>query len=759
MESAAVKMMPHFFKTLKPRRSEIRLALIFLGLILIPSGLLGYFSWRAIENEKLLARERLGESYRQFARLAAHEIDLELEEVEKQWSNTVKEIFKKNDRRPSAEELAQLAEKNSLIAACFLFTAPGRIAYPPGLVLPQESAAPETLRSESLVREHELFDKLVAAAEELEYRAFDLDGAVAVYREILSKVSSPQLRGMAESYIGRALQKKGDWPAALTTFQNLLAEYGEVRDLNKMYLRFLAQYQAAVCLENMAQDQQAVETLLGLNRDLLERSDAISRQQYADFLEQTQLLAMRLLASPQLPDPARYQARFDALAEQSKKHLSQKYFLQLLDRQLNKVVIDRKTYRARFRYISDATDHEPFLLAYHFLPDASRNYVAGLVGLQIDVAQLRRLLLPIFHRHLRSGDEVTLTLRNDKGDYVIGRAEPEHTLIAAQNLSAPFDFWQVAVYVSDTRQPPPRSDFRTALGLWLISLLLLSIFLGAFFFVRQARQQAHLSRMKSTFVSNVSHELRTPLASIKMLAELLEMQLSGRPAPPVENYKEKAVQYLGVIRRECDRLGRLIENVLNFSKIERGFKQYNFEYEDPASVLRLAVESFRPHAEAEGFSLAVDLDENLPELRLDADAVSQVMLNLLSNAMKYSGEVKEIRVHAYRDGAAVAVEVADRGIGIAAAEIPKIFDDFYRVDQTLGAAKQGGMGLGLTLARHIVRAHGGDITVRSEAGKGSRFIFTLPIPADETVPPSNGEANQRGERFAPAAVEIPQKVN
>ncbi len=751
MESAAVKMLNAVIKTLKRRRSEIRLALVFLGLIIVPSGLLGYFSWRAIENEKLLAHERLEESYHQFARLAAREIDLELEGVEKRWSSAVREIFKKNDRRPGVDDLARLAQNDSLIAACFLLTAPGRVEYPPGLVVQNEGAAFEPLQSESLVREHELFKKLAAAGEELEYRVYDLDGAIAVYREILSKVSDSRLRGMAASYIGRSLQKKGEWQAALTTFQKLLAEYAEVRDLYQMYLRFLAQYQIAVCLENMGRDREAVETLLALNQDLLQRSDTISRQQYSDFLGQIQTLARRLLVAPDLPEAARYKARFEALAEQNKKRLSQKYFLQLLDRQLSKVVVERKSYRARFRYISDDTDREPFLLAYHFLPDAGRNYVSGLLGLQIDLNRLRQHLLPAVYRHLRSGEYAMLTIRNEKGDAVIGQPEPNHTLITTQNLSAPFDFWQVAVYVSDSHRVSRRWDFRTALGLWLISLLLLSIFLGAFFFIRHARRQAYLSQMKSTFVSNVSHELRTPLASIKMLAELLEMQLAGRPAPPLENYKEKAGQYLSVIRRECDRLGRLIENVLDFSTLERGFKQYNFEYEDPAAVLHMAIESFRPHAEAQGFVLAVEVAENLPELRLDADAVSQVVLNLLSNALKYSDEVKEIYVRAYRDGTVVAVEVADRGIGIDAAEIPKIFNDFYRVDQTLSAQKQGGMGLGLTLARHIVRAHGGDITVRSEVGKGSTFTFTLPIPSDELAASRNGEAKE-AEQHAETAL-------
>jgi two-component system phosphate regulon sensor histidine kinase PhoR len=157
----------------------------------------------------------------------------------------------------------------------------------------------------------------------------------------------------------------------------------------------------------------------------------------------------------------------------------------------------------------------------------------------------------------------------------------------------------------------------------------------------------------------------------------------------------------------------------------------------------MAVESFRPHAEAQGFRLDMESVEPLPEIRLDADAMAQVVLNLLSNAVKYSGTVKEIRVQAYRTGSHVVIAVKDRGIGIAASEIPKIFDDFYRVDQRLNAPQQGGMGLGLTLVRHIVHAHGGNISVQSEVGKGSTFSVVLPMPtadtpSDKTLPVVQG---------------------
>ncbi|NUO82904.1 tetratricopeptide repeat protein [candidate division KSB1 bacterium] len=723
-------------RTLRFARSEARMALIFLGLIFIPSGLLAYFSWRALENEKLFAQRRLQESYRQLARLAAREINNELEKYEKRWTSAAKFSFEAGGQPLAANRLDELTQTDALISAAFVLAAPGKVVYPPGTGLESAGDTFTKGEQESYVREHEIFTQLETAGGELEYRASDLQAAIAVYREILTKVATPQLRGMAELDIGRAQQKQGAWEEALTTFEHVLTTYPEVRDRNNTYLRFLAQYQIAVCLENLERDQEAVAALLLLNQDLLERSDAISTLQYSYFLNLTQGLAMRLIVSPQLADSADYRRRFNLLAEQSKKRISQKYFLRLLDSKLQETVIERKLYRTKFRYVADANEHEAFLLAYHFLPDAAGLYVTGVLGLQIDLTQLQERLFTAILKDLQFNEQIALAILNRRGDYVIGTANAGPRQIATHNLAAPFNFWQIAVCLPDSALPAPWS-FRSTLGAWLISLLLLSILFGAYLFIRRARHEAHLSRMKSTFVSNVSHELRTPLASIKMLAELMEMQLSGKPAARLE--ESKARQYLSVIGRECERLGRLIDNVLDFSKIERGFKQYHFEYEEPAAVLRRAIESFRPQAEALGFKVLTEIDEHLPEVRLDADALAQVMLNLLGNAVKYSDEVKEISVRATRTPECILVEVTDRGIGIPPHDLPKIFASFYRADQRLSTQKQGGMGLGLTLAQHIVQAHGGEISVRSEVGKGSSFTFTIPLAKYET-PQQNGEA-------------------
>jgi len=711
-------------KISQQRRAEFFNAGIFLALIILPGGALTYLSWRAIENEKLLAQERLQESYGQFDFLAARAIDEELKKAEKNWVGELRELSKKKGEAGGVENLDRFVAQQPLIASCFLLRAPGRVLYPPGLQSSADSGATGRWQKENYVHEHELFEKRVAAGEELEYRQFDLNGAIAVYRELAATLQNPRLRGIAESHVGRALLKQGEYAAAIATFTRLFETYPEERDLNGLHLRFLAQYQIAVAQENLGREAEALEGLLRLYQDLLERSDAVNAMQYSYFTEQIRALAPRLLSSEKLPEAAVYAARYRALAEQNKKRLSQKYFLQLFERKLNKMVIERKQYAPRFRYLSETADHEPYLLAYSPLPDEHGGYVTGLLGVQIDLAELRSQLFPAILSKLKVSEEVALAILNEKGEFVLGTERIAAPPLAVQALSVPFDFWQVAVYVKDHPRLQ-RGSWRALLWFWFIALMLVSILAGAIIFIRRARREARLSQMKSNFVSNVSHELRTPLASIKMMAELLSPQFAAPPDSPAKPAGRSA-QYLSVMQRECDRLSRLIENVLNFSKIERGAKEYRFEYEDPAAVLRLALESFRPHAEAQGFTLSAELADDLPELYLDADAIVQVMLNLLGNAVKYSAARKEIRVRAHVLKDCVAVAVSDHGMGMAAKEIPKIFQEFYRVDQRLNTQQQGGMGLGLTLAHHIVNAHGGKFEVQSEPGNGSTFTFYLP---------------------------------
>jgi signal transduction histidine kinase len=248
----------------------------------------------------------------------------------------------------------------------------------------------------------------------------------------------------------------------------------------------------------------------------------------------------------------------------------------------------------------------------------------------------------------------------------------------------------------------------------------LSIFLGAGIWLtyRSVSKEMALAKLKSDFVANVSHELRTPLSLIRLYAETLEM---GRLTSP-----EKYEEYFRTIRKESERLSALINNILDFSRIEAGKKEYDFRETNLAELVRTTLEAYRYQIEQNGFEFQENIEDNLPPVRVDREAIARSLLNLVNNALKYSPNEKFIGVKLHRANGSVQLEVVDHGIGIPRSEQPKIFEKFYRVGDPL-VHNTKGSGLGLSLVRHIVRAHGGDVRVESAPGKGSKFVIALPL--------------------------------
>jgi signal transduction histidine kinase len=345
-----------------------------------------------------------------------------------------------------------------------------------------------------------------------------------------------------------------------------------------------------------------------------------------------------------------------------------------------------------------------------------------------------------------------------------GRADWKHPFVAAE-IGEALPHWEVAVYLLDPSQAGrSASTFKLTLGL-LVALLVLAIAVGSWLIVADLSRQLRLARQKTDFVSNVSHELKTPLTSIRMFTEML--------AEDRVQDDSKRRHFLGIITAETARLTRLINNVLDFARLERGEKKYQSAPFDLAALVRETVESYRPHLETLGFTLRTRIvsdqhqasdgvrpspgaashaqSETLkyhatmrasdvsapgdgrtpPETNAplvfqgDRDAMAQVLVNLLSNAEKYSGERKEIEVALESSAGAIEVRVSDHGLGVPAGCEEKIFDQFYRAHDSLGSGIQGS-GLGLTLARQIARAHGGDVTFERREGGGSCFLLKLP---------------------------------
>lgn len=345
--------------------------------------------------------------------------------------------------------------------------------------------------------------------------------------------------------------------------------------------------------------------------------------------------------------------------------------------------------------------------------------VRGVAGLLLDNAYFRDQYVPtlidserpLIPEPLR--DHVSVTL----GRRVAGQPMP----LSGADVESPFRF----AFTDQTLQvrSPSRTPEQSARWSFLVnvglSLLLGAAVVGAVFSaLRSATRATQLSQMKSEFVSAVSHELRTPLASIRVFGELLSL---GRVTEP-----EKVREYGAYIDTESRRLTQLVDNILDFSRIESGQKRYRFAPEDVAAIVAETVQAFDVRLQQDRISLAVhDPPAPLPPAWADRTAIGQVLTNLLDNAIKYAGAGTRIDVALGQQNGFVTVAVTDQGPGIAAAEQQRIFEKFYRVGNDLVHDAKGN-GLGLAIVKHIVEAHHGRVTVDSRPGAGSTFTVALP---------------------------------
>jgi signal transduction histidine kinase len=278
--------------------------------------------------------------------------------------------------------------------------------------------------------------------------------------------------------------------------------------------------------------------------------------------------------------------------------------------------------------------------------------------------------------------------------------------------------WRLAVYQAPGLSSRLAVRRQVMLFTAAFGVLLVVIVVGIVVTWRLMRREAEMAQLKSDFVANVSHDLKTPLSVIRMFGETLEM---GRVTEASQRQ-----EYYRVIARESERLSRLIENVLDFARIEGGRRTYTIVPTAVEPIIRDTLDAFEHALASQGFKVEVLVPVDLPEVPLDAEAIAQALANLVDNAVKYSGEHKALTVEARPVGDELALSVADAGVGIAPEDQDKIFEKFYRAGRSETQGRRGS-GVGLTLVRHIVEAHGGRVTVDSTPGAGSRFTLWLPV--------------------------------
>ncbi len=267
----------------------------------------------------------------------------------------------------------------------------------------------------------------------------------------------------------------------------------------------------------------------------------------------------------------------------------------------------------------------------------------------------------------------------------------------------------------------------------LMVVLAMAMALGVFLVAGAAAREVRVAELKSNFVASVSHDLKTPLALIQLFAETLEL---GRVRTP-----ERAQEYYQIINGEAKKLTRLIENMLDFSRMEAGLRPYRMEPADLGEVVTRVLARMETQFSQGHFVVNTQIAPGLPRVLADEGATEQAIENLLANAVKYSGDAKQIDVHARRAGDHIEISVTDHGIGISRREQARIFRKFYRVQRELGGGPQG-TGLGLAIVDHTMRGHGGFVRVTSEPQQGSTFTLHFPIPVENVFEPTLAESTR-----------------
>ncbi len=352
-------------------------------------------------------------------------------------------------------------------------------------------------------------------------------------------------------------------------------------------------------------------------------------------------------------------------------------------------------------------------------PDPNANW---LFGLMLGPAQFDRLAQNILPQN--TGDKTQLAVLNEKARPVArvpsGFAADWKRPFVATEVGEVLPHWEVALYLTNPGQLTESARLVALTLIFLIALALAAILAGGYFVARDTRRQLDLAQKKTDFVSNVSHELKTPLTSIRMFAELLADDRVPEP--------DKRRRYLRIIAAESNRLARLVNNVLDFARLEKNRKTPNLSAADLYPVIERTWEAESLRLREAGFTVNWTADLGPYSALCDPDAIAQILVNLLSNAEKYAAQQKEISIRTNLTAHRLNVEVLDRGPGVPSGLEEKIFDPFFRADDSLSSGVQGS-GLGLTLARRIARDHGGDVTCHPREGGGS--IFTLQIPTTD----------------------------
>ena len=642
-------------------------------MILLPGAFLGVFALRVLRQESQLASQRTRESLER----AAEEIGRDLDSEFRRWNDAVRSaasLERPLDINSFPELVGQAFSEPG--GGVFLSISDERLeVFPSGALLyvTRSPAPAQTGPSRPSAG--------LTEAESLENVRKDYPRAILAYRNLLDSAAAGS-QPLILHRLARTLRKAG-------RLEEAAGAYRDLRRLDSVWIGglpsdLIAQAELCSLASERGDTAGLAEEAMSFYRDLATGKWLLDKPRYLFYSD---------LGRTWCRDSGVEAGEFDGLrATEGRKLALSRAAEDFLENPRTVLPVEGRAYLA-FR------NPDPLFAAVLVSAD-----VLG-----------RRWWPRIFSTR---GENLEAVLYAADGSAVFGSASPATPPFAVtRDLRIHDTPWLLQIWPG--RPEAIYADIRQkrTLSLSILGFVAILLAFGSYLTVRIVKRELEIAGLRAEFVSTVSHEFRSPLTGIRQLSGML---LDGRVTDP-----EKQRGYFKMIVQESDRLSRLVENILDFSRMEEGRKEYRFEPLDPSPWLRTLVADFTAEITANGAAVEAVIPDGLPMVSADKEALGSAVRNLLDNAVKYSPGSKTVWLDAAAEGGAVKISVRDQGVGISEYDRKRIFDRFYRAEGEISKRIKGA-GLGLNLVKHVVTAHGGTIECQSRVGEGSLFTIRLP---------------------------------
>jgi signal transduction histidine kinase len=642
-----------------------KIIIIFISAIFIPSVILIYLSYNTFIQRRETVKNILESNLWISGNTALNALENEITKVEKEVLNTDNFIplIQKDQLffKDSFEILNQNTGMLFLLDTDF------------NLIQPKIPDKEPTDTSKEIHNARSSFGNTYRKAESFEFSQKNYLRAIELYDQCIKLTPAKQLQAIALEGLGRCLLKLKKYDLAKQPYKELARDYSHYLNQAGHPFGIVAALQLYEISISQNQKREGLKELLLLYEKIRVGNWIITKPVFDFFIFEIESILNENIVQGEFKELKKSYENLNDQISPLKRSLDLVDFIRnegisgIKKRALGKNIQNMNP--QRFFIVKDTTLH---LLSYTIMPGVkpNRSYYGGHYW---DINYLKKEIIRKLFRDLEQDSGLHFQLVDNLGRNLLTSGKFFETDVVLDLSYRPIPLpWKFFVSHSDMKNVENSAQREILIyGILLIVIVGLMIF-GAFLIVRDIYRESDTTRIKTEFVHNISHELKTPLTLIRLYGETLKLKKKLSKEEKEESYE--------IITKESERLSHLIDNVLDFSRIEMGRKEFIFKKGNLAEVISYTLESFRYHLDKKGFLVKTEISSNIPESEFDEDAISSVLINLLSNSMKFSQSIKEIIVKLFCDAENIVLEVSDKGIGMTQKELSKIFDRFYRAE-------------------------------------------------------------------------------